>query len=487
MPTFYIENFGCRATDADATTLRQAMIAGGMSVLEQPTAADLVVLNTCTVTASADSQAREAIRKIHRSNPSAIIVVTGCYAQRAPEELAALEGVSLVVGNSHQTQIPRLVREAFALYPHRHSACPDAGRERSEESLFAFAGRSATNFVPLTCLDDEPMSLARGPAKILTGDIFAQTSLPVAPIENAGVLADRTRPILKIQDGCNNRCSYCVIPFVRGRSRSLPPGAVIDEVKKLEAAGAKEIVLSGINLGSYGRDLTPREALAPTAQRILKETTLEQLRFSSIEPQDVTEDFIAFVAASPRIARHFHVPLQSGSDRILRAMHRWYRAAHYAQRIKLIRQTLPDAAIGADVIAGFPGETDDDFRATFEFIERLPFTYLHVFAFSARPGTKAADLAEPLPTEIIRQRTHALRTLGQSKSAEFRSRLAGRIVRALTLKRGGNTWTEAITGNYLQVRIAGRLAANQWCDARIDADPAQIHAAPAAIEAASNP
>ena len=188
-----------------------------------------------------------------------------------------------------------------------------------------------------------------------------------------------------------------MIPFVRGRSRSLPPDAVIEEVRKLVAAGAKEIVLSGINLGSYGRDLAPRAELASVVRRILDETALEQLRFSSIEPQDVTEDFVALVAASARIAPHFHVPLQSGSDRILRAMHRWYRAAHYAERIKLIRRMLPDAAIGADVIVGFPGETDEDFRITAEFIERLPFTYLHVFSFSARPGTEAAELGAPVP------------------------------------------------------------------------------------------
>lgn len=467
MVTFYIENFGCRATDADASALRQAILASGLSVLDQHAGADVVVLNTCTVTAAADSQARQAIRKIHRTNPSARIVVTGCYAQRAPEELAALEGVSLVVGNSHQTEIPQLVREAFM---------SDAPAPQAIASN-RFEDESAKDFIPLVRLNDEAMSLARGPAKILTGDIFAQTSLAIALAENAGGIAgDRTRPILKIQDGCNNRCSYCVIPFVRGRSRSLPPHIVVDKVKKLVAAGAREIVLSGINLGSYGRDLAPRVDLANTTQQILNETALEQLRFSSIEPQDVTEDFIALVAASPRIARHFHVPLQSGSDRILRAMHRWYRATHYAERIQLIRDVLPDAGIGADVIAGFPGETNDDFRSTVEFIERLPFTYLHVFAFSARPGTKAADLGEPVRPEIIRQRTGALRALSLQKSAAFRDVHAGRSLRALTLKRGGDTWTEALTGNYLKVRIAGRHSANLWYQATVQPEEAQVYA-----------
>jgi threonylcarbamoyladenosine tRNA methylthiotransferase MtaB len=365
------------------------------------------------------------------------------------------------VGNSHQTEIPRLLREWFAPGA---GAAPATGSVAysSSESL---NHSSARDFVPLATLDTESMSLARGPAKILTGDIFAQTSMQLSPLE--GIAADRTRPILKIQDGCNNRCSYCVIPFVRGGSRSLPPNEVLAETRKLVAAGAKEIVLSGINLGSYGRDLGPRVVLADLVRRILHETALEQLRFSSIEPQDVTEDFVALVAASPRIAPHFHVPLQSGSDRILRGMHRWYRAAHYAERIELIRSALPDAAIGADVIAGFPGESDEDFTATFDFIARLPFTYLHVFSFSARPGTKAAGLGAPVSPAVTRDRARALRTLGQQKAAAFRELQAGRTVRALTLARGGDVWTEALTGNYLKARVEGRRPANVWCEARI--------------------
>jgi len=435
MATFSIENFGCRATEADAAALRRELLARGLTLTGEQASADVVVLNTCTVTAAADSQAREAVRKIHRANPQARIVVTGCYAQRAPEELAAINGVAWVIGNSHQAEIPEIVRGLGA-------------REAS------------TDFVPVAELEDDPMSLARGPAKILTGDIFAQSTVQIAP---ATLMAgDRTRPILKIQDGCNNRCSYCVIPFVRGRSRSLPPDAVVREARMLGAAGANEIVLSGINLGSYGRDLVPRAALADVVQRILAETQLEQLRFSSIEPQDITEDFVALVASSERLARHFHVPLQSGCDRILRAMHRWYRTEHYAERVNLIRRLLPDAAIGADVIVGFPGETDAEFRTTFEFIERLPLTYLHVFSFSTRPGTAAAALSDAVPLQTIRERARALRELAGRKSAAFRASLFGSTMRALTLARGGDDWTEALSGNYLKLRIAGRHPANEW-------------------------
>jgi threonylcarbamoyladenosine tRNA methylthiotransferase MtaB len=310
------------------------------------------------------------------------------------------------------------------------------------------------------------MSLARGPAKILTGDIFAQISISIEP-RDEGIEPGRTRPILKIQDGCNNRCSYCVIPFVRGRSRSLPPDVVVEEVRRLVASGAKEIVLSGINLGSYGRDLVSRIGLGDVVRRILDETSLEQLRFSSVEPQDVTEDFVALVASSERLARHFHVPLQSGSDIILRSMHRWYRAAHYAERIQRIRRMIPDAAIGADVIVGFPGESDEDFHTTYKFIEALPLTYLHVFSFSSRPGTKAADLGAQVNLAIIRDRARALRLLSQRKAAEFRASQSGRKLRAITLARSGPDWTEALTSNYLKVTIAGRHAANLWCEAEI--------------------
>jgi threonylcarbamoyladenosine tRNA methylthiotransferase MtaB len=441
MPTFSIENFGCRATEADASAISSSLLASGLRPAADRNVADVIVLNTCTVTAAADAQAREAVRKIHRANPAARIVVTGCYAQRAPDELASMEGVEWVVGNSHQGEIPEILR--------------------------AHAPRAGSNdFVLAADLETDALSLARGPAKILTGDIFAQSTVQLAPA--AFSTHDRTRPILKIQDGCNNRCSYCVIPFVRGKSRSLPPDEVVREVRALCAAGAREIVLSGINLGSYGRDLVPRVALAEIVRRILNETALDQLRFSSIEPQDVTEDFVALVASSPRIARHFHIPLQSGSDHILRAMHRWYRRAHYAERLHLIRGMLPDAAIGADVIVGFPGETDAEFRETFELIERLPFTYLHVFSFSERPGTAAASLGERVPVHTIRERARTLRALSHQKVAEFRVTQAGRSTRALTLARGDDTQTEALTGNYLKVRIAGRHSANEWHEVSVE-------------------
>ena len=262
-----------------------------------------------------------------------------------------------------------------------------------------------------------------GPAKILTGDILELRELLVAPVH--GGEAGHTRPVLKIQDGCNRSCSYCVIPRVRGRSRSLAPLEVIEEIRKLCEGGAREVVLSGIDLGNYGRDLGPRAALGELLRRILDETPVERLRVSSVEPMDVTEDLIAIFAASERMARHFHMPLQSGSDRILAAMRRWYRAEHYARRVELAHEWLPDAAIGADIIAGFPGETEEDHQATLSLIERLPLTYLHVFSFSARPGTAAADLRDQVPEQVIARRARELRALGKRRSPIFKQRKSG--------------------------------------------------------------
>jgi len=437
MPTFSIENFGCRATEADAVAMRHAMLGDGWAPADANDSADVVILNTCTVTSAADAQSREAIRKIHRANPAARIIVTGCYAQRAPEEVAALEGVSCVVGNSRQREIPGLARDFF----------------------------------PVTKLAGLPESNS-ATAPILVGDILAQ--IEVERGEADSLAGDATRPILKIQDGCNNRCAYCIIPAVRGRSRSLPPDEVIASVRRYAEAGVREVVVSGINLGSYGRDFLPRVPLAAVVRRILDETGLEQLRFSSIEPQHITEDFIALVASSQRIAAHFHAPLQSGSDRILGAMHRWYRAEHYAARIELIRKILPSAAIGADVIAGFPGETDADFEATAAFVRSMPFTYLHVFSFSARPGTEAAKLPQQIPAAAIRERARALRTVGEQKARDFRATQAGTTIRALTLARSSAAWTESITPNYLKVRIAGQQDRNRWREVRLTSDAQEI-------------
>jgi threonylcarbamoyladenosine tRNA methylthiotransferase MtaB len=462
MPTFQIHNFGCRATQADAAAIERQLRGAGCETATDARDAQVVVINTCTVTAAADLQARQAIAAIAKRNPAARIIVTGCYAQRAPEDLARLPGVAWVVGNSHKSEVARLVQQL------------DACESRTS--------RASIGIVPLSSLarittpaemfppPQEPAASLDARAKILAGDIFALDTLTLTPI--AGREGGHTRPTLKIQDGCNNRCAYCVIPFVRGKSRSLPPRDVIAEISRLVSTGAQEIVLSGINLGSYGRDLSPRVEFDDLLRRILDETELARLRVSSIEPMDVTRDLVELVAARDRIAHHFHMPLQSGSDPVLAKMHRWYRASHYAQHLQMINELLPDAAIGADVIAGFPGETEADHRATRDFIEALPFSYLHVFSFSARPETEGARLPSPVKPGAIRERARELRSLAEGKKAEFRASQVGKQMRVLTLETDPKEcamrgWTRAISGNYLDLRIEGCWPANRWIEVEV--------------------
>ena len=399
---YFVQNFGCRATQADGAALETLLSAKGLERSEERSDAELVVLNTCTVTSEADQDVRQTIRRVHRENPSARILVTGCYAQRAPEELAAMPGVEWVVGNSHKTQIADLVT-----------------------------------------LDSAPTYHAN----IRVGDIFAQHDFLSAPVEDAA--GDRTRPNLKIQDGCNNRCSFCIIPFVRGRSRSAPADRVVEQVRGL-AARYRELVLSGINLGRWGREPGSGMRLADLIRRLLDETEVERLRLSSVEPMDFSDDLLGLMADSPRIAKHVHAPLQSGSDRTLRRMHRKYRPRHYADRVARARALMPDAAIGADVMVGFPGETDADFRESCRFMEEQPFTYLHVFTYSERPGTPAADDRASVPMAVRKERNRVVRELAAVKNRTFRERMVGRTLSAVTLHEPRT----ALSDNYLKISLA---------------------------------
>jgi threonylcarbamoyladenosine tRNA methylthiotransferase MtaB len=397
-----------------------------------------VVLNTCTVTASADQDVRATIRRIHRENPACRILVTGCYAQRAPEELAAIPGVSVVVGNSHKGEVPRL-------------AASQAG------------------FVSRSELESSSTSETEAPgnagAQVLVGDIFAHTELMGATVFEAGA---RTRPNLKVQDGCNNRCSFCIIPFVRGRSRSLPLEESLREVNALVDAGYREVVISGINLGRWGRDLPGRQRFEDLVQAIIERTALEKLRISSVEPMDWSDDLIALVASSPRIARHAHVPMQTGSDRVLRQMHRKYRPWHYADRLTKIRAAMPTAAIGADVMVGFPGEDELDFEETRLMVERLSFTYLHVFTYSSRPGTPSAAMPGQVPPPVMKERNRILREIAAAKRIAFMQSFVGGTIEAITLSVYEDGCTEALTDNYLKLRIRGQHDPNQWMSVQVE-------------------
>jgi threonylcarbamoyladenosine tRNA methylthiotransferase MtaB len=409
---FFVHNFGCRASQADGAALETLLAAKGLEGTAQRSEADLVILNTCTVTAAADEDVRHMVRRVLRENPAVRIVVTGCYAQRAPEEIAALPGVDWVVGNSHKHEIAELI-----------AAAPYHGQVR-------------------------------------VGDIFAQQEFLSAPVEDAA--GDRTRPNLKIQDGCNNRCSFCIIPFVRGRSRSAPAGQVVEQVRSLSRR-YREVVLSGINLGRWGKEPGNSMRLAGLVRMLLAETGVERLRLSSIEPMDWSDDLLELMAQSPRIARHVHAPLQTGSDRLLRRMHRKYRPRHYADRVEKARKLMPDAAIGADVMVGFPGETDEEFEENRQFIERMPFTYLHVFTYSARPGTPAAAALDQVPMPVRKQRNRVLREVAARKNLEFRRSMIGQSLSVVTLNESGL----ALSGNYLRVHLARQEEPNRLIDVQV--------------------
>ncbi len=415
---FFIRNFGCRATQADGAALGSALERSGFEESGDCAQADLVILNTCTVTTSADQDVRQAVRRVRRDNPEARILVTGCYAQRAPGEVAAMPGVTWVVGNSHKTKIPDILAAAPAAAPYH--------------------------------------------GQIFVGDIFAQQEFLAAPVEDAG--GDRTRPNLKIQDGCSNRCSFCIIPFVRGKSRSAPPEQVVEQVRSL-GERYREIVLSGINLGRWGREPGSRMRLADLLRRLLAETGVERLRLSSIEPMDFSDDLLGLMAESPRIARHVHAPLQTGCDSVLRRMRRKYHPRHYEDRVRKARAWMPDAAIGADVMVGFPGETDGEFEENRAFIESLPFTYLHVFTYSERPGTPAASMAAQVPIHLRKERNRVLRELAARKNVEFRRSMIGRRLSVVTLEQAG----AALSSNYLSIELASPSQPNRIVEVEIGA------------------
>jgi len=427
---FYVQNFGCRATQADGAAIERQFQEQGLDRADSSDNAQVVVLNTCTVTASADQDARAAIRRIHRDNPEAQIVVTGCYAQRAPEEIAAIPGVSQVIGNSHKHQLAKILRPTF---------------------------------VPLSALSTAKQS---SDTNIFVSDIFAHTELLAAPVFEAA--NQRTRPNLKVQDGCDNRCSFCVIPSVRGQSRSLPLTKVVDEINTLVDAGYREVVISGINLGRWGRDFDRPQRFEDMVRTILSATSLKKLRVSSVEPMDWSCELVDLFAGSARIAKHAHVPMQSGSDAVLRRMHRKYRPWHYREKIGTIRDAMPNAAIGADVMVGFPGETEAEFEETRRMIEDLPITYLHVFTYSARPGTPAAEMSNQVPVSAARERNRILRALGEQKKMSFMRSFVGKNIEAITLNVNDASHTEALTDNYLKLRFKRMHEPNQWLIAAIE-------------------
>ena len=443
--SFHLENFGCRAARADGEAIAALLRSSGAGE-SHPSEADVVIVNTCSVTAEADREVRAYIRRAHRLNPAARIVATGCYAQRAPDELSAIPGVAAVVGNSHKALVPQV---ALTL-----AKAPVVPQYEVDGLIQIRTARAELT----------PRQV------VLADDTFAHSFLEEAPV----IAGAQTRPNLKIQEGCSNRCSFCVIPQTRGFSRSLTSAAVLSQVRSFVAAGGNELVLSGINLGRWGRDLasadSPIRTLAAFVRTIFEQTSLPRLRLSSIEPMDWDADLIAVMAefGDTHLARHAHLPLQSGSDSVLRRMHRRYRPWHYAEKVSaLFRAAGPALTLGADVMVGFPGETDQEFQETCAFIRSLPFGYLHLFPFSPRPGTRAWALHadSPVPASVVNERMTTLRGLGAEKTRSHRRQFIGAELDAITLHTpptlSSEGHTSALTENFLPVELTTMLAANQ--------------------------
>lgn len=391
---------GCKLNFSESSTLARQFEQGGFVRVASPSEADICVVNTCSVTEHADKKCRNLIRRLHRLNPSALIAVTGCYAQLKPQDIAAIEGVDLVLSNN----------DKGVLYE-RVSALAGKGRAR----VYSCETDALTNF-------------------------FAAFS--------AG---DRTRAFLKVQDGCDYCCSYCTIHYARGSSRNLPIDFLVGEARQIAAAGQKEIVLTGVNTGDFGR--TTGERFIDLLEALAVVEGIERFRISSIEPNLLSDEIIAFCARSPKFQPHFHIPLQSGSDKILGLMRRRYTTEKFARRIAAVRELMPDAFIGIDVIAGFPGETEADFRTTYDFLEELSPAFLHVFPFSERPGTPAVDFPDKVCSTLTTGRVARLEELCSRLHRDFCARAVGMQDDVLfeSTMRGGMMY--GYTGTYRRVKV----------------------------------
>jgi len=406
--TVAFATLGCRLNQVDGQEMQAALGANGFRAVPFGEPADVVVVNTCTVTARADFSDRQTIQRAVRGNPGARVVVTGCWAQTDPETVARVRGVDLVVGNADKGRLPEMVADL---------------------------------------LDGQLVSRVR------VSDIRAVRTLAPAPVSDV----PRTRAFVKVQDGCQHRCAFCIVPLARGASRSRDPQVVLEQVRWLVEAGHAEVVLTGVDLGHYGFDLTPRTTLAALLHAMVEVPGLRWIRLSSVLPSYFTPELLEIVTGSSVIAPHLHIPLQSGSDRVLRRMRRPYTVAMYRALVERLAAAIPDLGLGADVIVGFPGETDAEFEATQALVTALPFTYLHVFGYSDRRATEAERLDGHLEARVITARSRTLRALSRTKSLEFRRKLLGTVHEVLVLERrdGGAGALVGLTGNYVEVLFDG--------------------------------
>ena len=407
MTTISVATLGCKVNQFESEALMSALEQKGYGIVPFDEGADITIINTCTVTHRADFQSRQMIRRAFRSNPKSLIIVTGCYSQVEPEVMTKIEGVRYLLGNKEKGQIPELL--------------------------------------PLMQKDELP--------QIQVSDIQKETVFWDIPLHS---FQRHTRAFLKIQDGCDAHCSYCIVPYARGPSRSLPPEKLIEHLRVLKEKRFKEVVLTGIHIGSYGMDLTPPFPLEKLLRRIEEERIPDRIRLSSIEPLDFSADLISFLSQSTKVCPHLHIPIQSGDDEILRLMNRNYDHFLLLDLIQKLHQSIPKLAIGADVIVGFPGETEEKFEHTYELIKSLPFSYLHIFPFSKRKGTPASQFPWRVDEAVIKKRAEKMRELGKKKRQAFYHQFLHQELRVLVEDRREKEtgrW-KGFSRNYIPVSLS---------------------------------
>ena len=407
---------GCKLNFSESSTLAREFERGGYRRVEPSEPTDVAVINSCSVTEHADKKCRNIIRKIHRRNPNAIIAVTGCYAQLKPEAIAAIEGVDIVLSNNDKGDLYKRVVEL---------------KVRGKAEVYSCSVENLTRF-------------------------FAAYSS-----------GDRTRSFLKVQDGCDYKCAYCTIHYARGSSRNIPIADIVAEAKEIAAAGQKEIVITGINTGDFGR--TTGESFIDLLRELNKVEGIERYRISSIEPNLITDEIIEFCAQSPKFVPHFHIPLQSGSTRILGLMRRRYTAERYRERIAKIRELMPDSFLGVDVIVGFPGEGEEEFMETYNLLEEVGASFLHIFPFSERPGTPAVDMPGKVQSRISTERVSRLEELSAKLNRAFAERFIGSERDVLFESTNHNGVMYGYTDNYLRVSTPfDEKTVNNICRVRLD-------------------
>ncbi len=402
--TAAIATLGCKTNQFESSAMEERLKDAGFAMVPFDEGASLVIINTCTVTAATDSQSRNLVRRARRLNADCRVVVTGCYAQVDPEALRAIPGVSVVLGNAEKKDFLNYLDET----PEQVVEVSDIGQQKEAVAL------SLSSF------------------------------------------SERSRAFVQIQNGCDAYCSYCIIPYARGRSRSVAADEAVAQVGRLADSGYAEIVLTGIHIGGYGADLEPRTSLLDLVRRIEAETSVARLRLGSVEPTEIPDALIAQMAGSSTLCPHFHIPLQAGDDAVLKRMNRHYDTTFFRSLIDRIHRALPEAAIGLDVIVGFPGESQAEFENTYRLIAELPVSHLHVFPYSRRPGTPAASMPGQLPGDAIKQRAARLRALGEEKNRQFAERFIGKTLEVVVESGQTSGVCRGVSRNYLTVRFEGQ-------------------------------